>query len=172
MCVAKGRNQMNHFADSRKAYPNLGPAVPERLWSLSRRLYRGGWRRSAHLVKVLNHALFKCLLPAEAEVGNNLVLMHYGLGVVMHPQVKIGSNCWIYHHVTLAAESVIGSPHFVVVEDGVTIGAHSIIVARPNTTLRIGEGAVVGAGSVVTKDIPSHQVWAGNPARYLRDGAG
>jgi serine acetyltransferase len=154
--------------DSRKAYRNLGPAVPEYLWALSRKLYRRRWRRAAQAVKVLNHALFKCLLPAEAEVGRNLVLMHYGLGVVMHPQVKIGDNCWIYHHVTLAAESVIGSPHFVIVGDGVTIGAHSIVVARPNTSLRIGSNAVVGAGSVVTKDVPANEVWAGNPARFLR----
>jgi galactoside O-acetyltransferase len=33
----------------------------------------------------------------------------------------------------------------------------------------IGEGAVIGAGSVVTCDIPSYTVWAGNPARYIKD---
>ena len=32
----------------------------------------------------------------------------------------------------------------------------------------IGEGAIVGAGSVVTKPIPAKQVWVGNPARFLR----
>lgn len=33
----------------------------------------------------------------------------------------------------------------------------------------IGDGAVIGAGSVVKSDIPANQVWAGNPARYIRD---
>lgn len=33
----------------------------------------------------------------------------------------------------------------------------------------IGERAVIGMGSVVTKDVPANQIWAGNPARYLRD---
>ena len=33
----------------------------------------------------------------------------------------------------------------------------------------IGDGAIVGAGSVVTGDIPSGQIWAGNPARYIKD---
>lgn len=32
----------------------------------------------------------------------------------------------------------------------------------------IGEDAIVGAGSVVTKDIPAGEVWAGNPARFIR----
>jgi serine acetyltransferase len=91
------------------------------------------------------------------------------MGVVLHPQVKIGDRCRIYHHVTLASESCIGSEHFVILEDEVTIGAHSIVIARSNSTLRIGKGAIVGAGSVVTKDVPSEQVWAGNPARFLRE---
>lgn len=33
----------------------------------------------------------------------------------------------------------------------------------------IGKGSVIGAGSVVTKMVPAGQVWAGNPARYIRD---
>lgn len=36
-------------------------------------------------------------------------------------------------------------------------------------SVTIGKGAIVGAGSIVTKDIPPYQVWAGNPARYIKD---
>jgi serine acetyltransferase len=122
----------------------------------------------ARLVKTLNYYLHGCLLPAEAEVGNGVVLEHYAMGVVLHPQVKIGDRCRIYHHVTLASESCIGSEHFIILEDDVTIGAHSIVIARPNSTLRVGKGAVVGAGSVLTKDVPAGEVWVGNPARPLR----
>ena len=101
-------------------------------------------------------------------MGNGVVLEHYAMGVVLHPQVKIGDRCRIYHHVTLASESCIGSEHFIILEDDVTIGAHSIVIARPNSTLRVGKGAVVGAGSVLTKDVPAGEVWAGNPACPLR----
>ena len=34
--------------------------------------------------------------------------------------------------------------------------------------ITIGRGAVIGAGSVVTKDVPPHEIWVGNPARRLR----
>ena len=44
------------------------------------------------------------------------------------------------------------------------IGAN-VIICKPVT---IGEGAIVGAGSVVTKDIPPFEVWAGNPARFIK----
>ena len=108
----------------------------------------------------------------EAKVGMNITLEHYALGVVIHPQVEIGSGCQIHHHVTLAAQTWIGSPHKIIIGDRVTIGAHSIVLARSNATLRIGDGSIVGAGSVVTKDIPPGEVWVGNPARKLRNVAG
>jgi acetyltransferase-like isoleucine patch superfamily enzyme len=34
--------------------------------------------------------------------------------------------------------------------------------------IEIGEGAMVGAGSVVTKSVPAGELWAGNPARFIR----
>lgn len=44
------------------------------------------------------------------------------------------------------------------------IGANTLI-CKPVT---IGEGAIIGASSVVTKDIPPFEIWAGNPARFIR----
>lgn len=142
---------------------------PELLWQWSRDLHQAGWRRLARVVKTLNYLVHKCLLPAEAQVGSGLILEHYALGIVMHPQVRIGHRCRVYHHVTLAGETWIGSPHFITLEDDVTIGAHSIIVARPNSSLTIGQRSILGAGSVLTKSIPPLEIWAGNPARKIGD---
>ncbi|MCB9159898.1 MAG: CatB-related O-acetyltransferase [Caldilineaceae bacterium] len=50
------------------------------------------------------------------------------------------------------------------IEDDVWIGARAIIL--PGVT--IGQGAIIGAGAVVTKDVPAYAVCAGNPARVLR----
>lgn len=52
----------------------------------------------------------------------------------------------------------------VVIEDYAFIGANTIILKGVN----IGKGSVVGAGSVVSKSIPSGEVWAGNPARFIK----
>jgi acetyltransferase-like isoleucine patch superfamily enzyme len=51
------------------------------------------------------------------------------------------------------------------VEKGVSIGTSSTILCG----VRIGENSIVGAGSVVTKNIPTNEIWAGNPARKIRN---
>lgn len=52
----------------------------------------------------------------------------------------------------------------VTIKDNAFIGAKSIILKG----VTIGENSIVGAGSVVTKSVPDNEIWAGNPARYIR----
>lgn len=52
----------------------------------------------------------------------------------------------------------------IVIGDGVFIGARTVL-AKP---CNIGANSIVGAGSVVTKDIPDNEIWAGNPARFIK----
>lgn len=52
----------------------------------------------------------------------------------------------------------------VTIKDGAFIGANTIVLKG----VVIGEKSVVGAGSVVTKNIPDGEIWAGNPARFIR----
>ena len=49
------------------------------------------------------------------------------------------------------------------VEDGASIGAGAVLVAP----VRVGKCAMVGAGAVVTRDVPAHAIVAGNPARVV-----
>lgn len=51
-----------------------------------------------------------------------------------------------------------------IVEDKVSIGTSATIMGG----IRIGEGALIGAGSVVTKDVPARAIVAGNPAKIIR----
>ena len=48
-------------------------------------------------------------------------------------------------------------------EDGATVGANATLVAP----VRVGRCAIVGAGAVVTRDVPAHAIVAGNPARIV-----
>jgi len=51
-----------------------------------------------------------------------------------------------------------------IIEEGVSIGSSVTILCG----VTIGKGAIVGAGSMVTKNIPPLEIWAGNPARFMR----
>lgn len=52
----------------------------------------------------------------------------------------------------------------VIIEDNAFIGARSMILKG----VTIGKNSIVGAGSIVTKSVPENEIWAGNPARFVR----
>ena len=89
-------------------------------------------------------------------------------------RVSVGANCIIvdtdFHPIPLderRANPNVGTAAPVVIEDDVLIGMNSLILKG----VRLGKGCVIGAGSVVTRDVPPGAVVAGNPARLVRDGA-
>ncbi len=139
---------------------------PSSLWGLSVWLHQRGRRRLARLVKLLNYLLFRAILPPEATMIEVPNLMHHGLGVVIHPTTCFGSGVSLGHQVTVAAspKDELGHVHPVVFEDNVFVGVGAIIIARSGP-LRIGSGAVIGAGSVVLHDVAPGEKVVGNPAR-------
>ena len=141
---------------------------PVTLWWWSGWAYRRRLLPLAKLLKTMNFVVFKAILPFQAEIQRDLILEHYGLAVVVHPNVVIGHNVRIFHQVTLAAETWIGSEHKIIIEDDVVIGAGACVIARPDQGLRIGRGAKVGAGAVVTADVAPGLTVVGIPARPLR----
>lgn len=78
-------------------------------------------------------------------------------------RTHIGHNCQIGADVEFGAGVVVCGE--VTVGDGAKIAGNTWIKPK----VRVGAGAIVGGGSVVTKDVPPHEVWAGNPARYMKN---
>ncbi|MBF2064332.1 MAG: serine acetyltransferase [Calothrix sp. C42_A2020_038] len=104
-------------------------------------------------------------LPWDTTVGSNLKLLH-GVGLVVNHYSKIGKNCTLRHSTTignkkLADGSCSGCPE---IGNNVDIGSNVVIIGA----ITIGDNAIIGAGSVVVKDIPEGAVVAGNPAKIIR----
>jgi acetyltransferase-like isoleucine patch superfamily enzyme len=79
-------------------------------------------------------------IEAGTYIAFNAVILAHDMSRLVHMDTRIGKNCFI--------------------------GAHAIIM--PGVT--IGDQCIVGAGSVVVRDVPSHSVCAGNPARIIKSG--
>jgi serine O-acetyltransferase len=109
-------------------------------------------------------------LPSALSAGPGLLLVH-GWGIVVNKDARIGSNATLFNGVVIGRKDTISSTgretEYPFIGDDVWIGPHAIIIGG----VRIGDGAIVGAGSVVTKDVPAHCIVAGNPARILRSDA-
>lgn len=109
-------------------------------------------------------------------IGNNVGISNSTIvakqSVTIEDHVLIGGSCKIYdtdfHSLEYDYRMQKPDMHIksapVLIKNGAFIGAHSIILKG----ITIGEKSIVGAGSVVTKDIPDGEIWAGNPAKFIR----
>ncbi len=119
------------------------------------RTYRGGSIRIGQNVGISNSALVSM---NHIEIEDN---------------VMIGGSCKIwdtdFHSLNSNERMDEYDTHInsapIHIKKGAFIGANTIILKG----VMIGEKSIIGAGSVVTKDIPDGQIWAGNPARYIKE---
>lgn len=114
---------------------------------------------------------FYCCYGTNISIGDGCYI-NYNCNFVDDGKITIGEKVMLGPAVTIATAGHPINPSMreymyaalVVIEDNCWIGAGSIIC--PGVT--IGKNSVIGAGSVVTKDIPANSVAAGNPCRVLR----
>lgn len=127
--------------------------------------------------------LYGCTIGAGSQIGPFVEIQR---GVVVGEKVKVQSHAFICEGVTIEdqcfighgvmfvndpfprAELPAGAPPFVPqktrIARGAGIGSNATILGG----VTVGEWAIVGAGAVVTKDVPPRTIVAGNPARVLR----
>ncbi|HEY1832807.1 MAG TPA: DapH/DapD/GlmU-related protein [Solirubrobacteraceae bacterium] len=141
-----------------------------RLWVISSKLHHAGHPRLARVLKNLNSMLYHNSLPPEVQLSPDVRLGHHGVGTVLHPKIVIGERVKIFQNVTMAVRPP-NAPQQIVIEDGVVVGANAVIMTPRNRSIRIGEGARVGAGAVVTKDVPARMI-AISPPVELRPRGG
>lgn len=120
------------------------------------------------------HSPFRCDFGTNIHIGDNFI-GNFNLAILDEAEVTIGNNvfigpncslCTIVHALDAGQRNAgIMRALPITVGDDVWIAAN--VVVLPGVT--IGRGAVIGAGSVVTKDVPAGVLAAGNPCRVIRE---
>ena len=110
-------------------------------------------------------------IPLEVMIGNDFELAHGGFGVVIHPKSEIGEGVKIYPGVTLGRADVhlpFDRSNFkgIVIEDDVILASGAKILCKEGT-LRVSQGTVIGANSVLLESTGKNEIWAGVPAKRI-----
>ncbi len=134
------------------------------------RLLRSAIHRFGNLLR----AVFLCYLRASGvKIGRNTMISLGAKIDVRRGTIEIGNDCLITHGCKILShdgamrlinpgDDGAGS---VVIGNNVFVGVNAIILRN----VRIGDNSVIGAGAVVTEDVPPATVVAGNPARVVKE---
>ena len=128
-----------------------------------REVFIFGKKAFTYYTNKLKRARVACDIPygflKKMYRDKNLKLVH-PVGIVFSDQVVFGQNCQIFQNVTLGCKNGKAP----ILGDNVTVFANSSVIGG----IHIGDNAIIGAGSVVLCDVPANEVWAGNPAHFIR----
>lgn len=126
-----------------------------------------------------------CVILKNAQIGSNCNIncnvfieneVEIGNNVTIKPGVQIWDGITIEDDVFIGPNVTFTNDHFPksknkefqirknLIKKGASIGANATILGG----VTLGENSLVGAGSVVTEDIPANEIWVGNPAKFLR----
>ncbi|NCD40818.1 MAG: acyltransferase [Bacteroidia bacterium] len=146
-------------------------------WKVKRRLRR--WYLSCVLDRIGENCSFADGViitdPEYTSIGSRVIINEGVILLTFNPEatITIGDDVTISYGVNIItggldiSDGVDHRKHTtksVVIEDNVWIGAKSIVLSG----ITVGKGSVIGAGSVVTRDVPPHTLVCGVPARSVR----
>lgn len=124
------------------------------------------WRGRLYLLGRLVSHIGRFLTGVEihpgARIGKGFFIDH-GMGVVIGETSEIGDNVTLYHGVTLGGTSWQKGKRHPTLEDNVVVGAGAKILGP----FKVGRNSIIGAGSVVVKEVPPYSTVIGIPGRVV-----
>jgi serine O-acetyltransferase len=127
-------------------------------------LWRNNRRAMALYLQSRISELFGVDIHPAAKIGKG-ILMDHATGIVIGETATVEDNVSMLHEVTLGGTGKEKGIRHPTIRAGVLIGAGAKILGN----VEVGEGAKIGAGSVVISDVPAHTTVAGVPARIVGD---
>lgn len=127
---------------------------------LAQYLHRANMKRLGKLLWRFNVFCHSCFIHLDCLIGPGLFLPH-PTSIVIGAGVCIGSKVTIYQGVTIGTGE--GGCSYPDIKDSVTIYSNAIVFGD----ICVGNGSVIGAGSIVLRNVPAFATVVGNPARNI-----
>lgn len=115
------------------------------------------WQKSIEILAGIS-------LPASAEIGHSFYIGHFG-GIIVNGKAVIGSNCNISQGVTIGVSGLGENRGVPSIGNNVYIGANAVLAGR----ITIGDDVLIGACSLVIKNVPEMSIVGGVPAKIIGD---
>ncbi len=129
--------------------------------TLDARIEPGAFIRQGAIIEKNAVVMMGAVINLGAVVGEETMI---DMGAVLGARAQTGKRCHVGAGAVLAGVLEPPSKSPVILEDDVMIGANAVILEG----VKVGKGAVVAAGSVVTKDVAPNSVVAGSPAKLVK----
>ncbi len=143
-------------------YPGLHAIWLHRVAHL---LHRRRRRGTARLISAFNRFLTGVEIHPGATFGRRVFIDH-GMGVVIGETAVVGDSCLIYKGVVLGGTSLERTDRHPKLGAGVVVGSNACVLGA----IGVGDGARVGSGSVVIRNVPDHSTVVGVPGRTVAEG--
>jgi serine O-acetyltransferase len=128
--------------------------------------YRHRWYTFARFISHISRTLTGIEIHPGATIGRRFFIDH-GMGVVIGETTEIGDDCLIYTGVVLGGTTLEKKKRHPTLENRVVVGSNSTVLGA----ITIGNGAKIGSGSVVIKDVPPGATVVGVPGRLVESDA-
>jgi serine O-acetyltransferase len=145
------------------AYPGFHALVAHRLVHA---LFRAKIPLLPRVLSTFARSMTGIEIDPGAKIGRGVFIDH-GMGVVIGETAEVGDDCTIYQGVTLGGTSLAKTKRHPTLGRGVSVGSGAAVLGA----IYVGDGAKIGANSVVVKDVPPNATVVGIPGRVvLQDG--
>jgi serine O-acetyltransferase len=141
------------------AYPGLHAVL---IYRVANRLWRDNHLTTARVLSHIGRFLTGIEIHPGATIGRRFFIDH-GMGVVIGETAIVGDNVTLYQGVTLGGTGKERGKRHPTLGDDIIVGVGAKILGA----ITIGDGARIGGGSVVLKDVPPHTTAVGVPARAV-----
>ena len=134
--------------------------------TVERKIFYYRTNRQAPMLTKLSKVLYRPFETMEIDadtIGGGMQVFH-GYSTIVFAR-SIGKNFTVYQQVTIGRAKKVDGNDIPIIGDNVTVYAGAIIVGG----VRIGNNATIGAGTVVTKDVPDNATVVGAPMRIIKE---